>query len=415
MKYANSLKYMNSFEPMGSGADVSVPRVSELCDRMGRINIGTRYIAIPSGVGGHVCAVMLESVIKSAGYRVGRIDLCQCDDSRASVFVGGAALSIEDYNKCVAELKGAVAKAPDTVYRKEEAVFALGLLACKLEACEYVIIEGIGACGTVESVCAPYDIIIAPSFCNDAKSQMGIRAVCEAIRRGVREVVSGNQSSDVYGMISGACVLSGVRLSLTAKPTLTVEEISSRRLKFSYSGRDGYVIKNPSHLARECAILVIESALAIRRDGIKMPWSSISAGLEAAVELCCFDMISMSPLVVADGADNAENVSQLVSTAQDVMGGIERLTLCIRIDPETDLDAMLGSFAGIHIDQIIAIPRCDGQKLHITRDNEVIVNSVAEAAQLVSVAASEHRGVLCFGDVSFARQIKTEFIKLMGY
>ena len=128
MNYVNSLKYMNSFEPISDGADVSASRVSELCERMGRINIGTRYIAIPSGVCGHVCAVMLESVIKSAGYGVGRIDLGQCNDSRASILVDGAYLSTENYNKCVAELKSAVSKSPDTVYRKQEAVFVLSAM-----------------------------------------------------------------------------------------------------------------------------------------------------------------------------------------------------------------------------------------------------------------------------------------------
>ncbi len=414
MKYANSLKYMNSFETISSGVDISASRVSELCALLGRINIGTRYIAIPAGIGGHVSAIMLESVIKNAGYRVGRIDLGRCNDSRCSIFVSGEHLNIDDYNKCVAELKNAISKSGEAVYRKEEAVFSLGLLACKLEACEYVILEGIGSCGAIESVCAPYDMILTPAFCDDGSAEHSIKACCDAIKRGVREVISGNQNGNAYGMISGACVLSGVRLSFTAKPTLMIEEISARRLKFSYSGREAYVIKNPSYVARESAMLVIESALAMRRDGIKMPWSSIAAGLEAAAELSCFDMISVSPMIVADGADNSEAVSQLVSTAQDVMGGLERLTLCIRAQSQKHLDAMLGAFAGIYIEGLIVLSD-SGEDIHITRDGEIVVEDVAAAAEMIANAAREQKNVLCFGDVLFASDIKTEFVKLMGY
>ena len=99
MKYVNSLKYMNSFERAESYSDLSIKRIRELCVSLGRINIGTSSIVIPRGASGHAAAVMLESVIKNAGYKVGRISSVGGYDSRAVVSLDGEIPEIEVYNR----------------------------------------------------------------------------------------------------------------------------------------------------------------------------------------------------------------------------------------------------------------------------------------------------------------------------
>ena len=110
MNYSNSLKYVNSFDKAESLSSLSLMRVRELCLELGRINVGSRFIVVPSGSAGHATAVMLESVIKSAGYRVGRITSDSDFDARTSVFLDGEIAAIADFNKCVAEIKNAVNK-----------------------------------------------------------------------------------------------------------------------------------------------------------------------------------------------------------------------------------------------------------------------------------------------------------------
>ena len=67
MKYANSLKYMNTFEPSATIESHSQRRVSELCAALGRINTGTPCIFMPSGSAGHASAIMLEAVRNESG------------------------------------------------------------------------------------------------------------------------------------------------------------------------------------------------------------------------------------------------------------------------------------------------------------------------------------------------------------
>ncbi len=416
MKYANSLKYIHGFDTAKSLSEISQKRVRELCELVGRVNIGAKFIVIPSGCAGHASAVMLESVIKSAGYRVGRITSDSDFDSRSMVFLDGDAAPIDDYNKCVAELKNVISKVPDEQYFREEICFVLSLLLCRLYGCEFIILEGL--CNeyySLDAVCAPYDLVIAPTVYS-GEAMPYLFAICDAIKHGVREVVSGNQKSAVYNEISNACMLAGARLNVTAKPTLTVSDATARRVEFSYADRDGYVLKSPSHILLDCAMLVIESALALRRDGVKLPWGSISSGLEGSANTCCFDILSVSPAIIVDSASRRDEIAALVETFEQTVESLNKVTVCIKVTERNKLSDQLSAFGKRIIERLIIYSeaQCDISELGSICKDIVICDSISEAAKNVHSAGAEKSTVFCIGTVSFARDIKTEYIKLMG-
>ena len=410
MKYANSLKYVNSFEKAESLSELSQKRIKELCAALGKVNVGSRFIVTSGCSAGHATAVMMESVIKNAGYKVGRITSDASFDSRLTAFVDGEIAKIEDYNKCVAEIKSVVSKNANEKYYRCEIVFALSLLLCKLAGCEFVILEGLSDENySIDALCAPFDLVIFPTvYCGE--NDACVKTACDAIKRGVREVVSGNQKNTVYNAISNACMISGVRLNVTAKPTLTVSNKTARRVEFSYAERGGYVLKSPSAILRDCAMLVIESALALRRDGVKMPWGSIAAGLERSSNAECFDIVSVSPAVIVDSASAPEEISSMIATFEETVEPICNLTVCVSSDSAQTLESQLKAFENVKIEKIIICGMTDKIEL----DNALPCTSVPDAAKNVYEASKNNKTVLCFGSVAFAREIKAEFIKLMG-
>ena len=411
MKYSNSLKYVNSFEMAESLCDLSPKRMRELCLEMGRVNVGSKYIVVSADSAGHASAVMLESVIKCAGYTVGRITSDSCFDARTSVFVNGELASIEDFNKCVAEIKSIIIKKTEEKYYRQEVIFALSLLICKLVGCEFVILEGLSGEGySLDAICAPFDLVVVPTLYSESRDDV-IKTACDAIKRGVREAVSGNQKNSVYNLISNACMVSGTRLNVTAKPTLNVTAKNARRVEFSYAERDGYVLKSPSGILRDCAMLVIESALAIRRAGVRMPWGSIAEGLERSCGSWCFDMLCASPAVIVDSACYAEEISNVIDTFESTVEPMNDVVVCIGTDG-TRLDEQLAAFEERRIDRLILCGTAAYEQN--TQPNAVICRRVQDAAKEVYGAFRGNKTVLCLGSVSFAREIKAEFIKLMG-
>lgn len=414
MKYANSLKYMNGFESAGSRSEISARRIRELCEMLGRVNIGTKYVFIPGGTAGHASAIMLESVIKSAGYTVGRISSESDFDSRASVFVNGELPTIEDYNKSVAELKSIVIKNPETVYFKEEAVFALSLLITKLVGCEYVILEGLSdEVVSLDSVCAPYDLIVIPTLYCVEREGIDTHIICDAIRRGAREVVSGNQRASVYGHIMDACASGGIRLAFTAKGSFEVKEFTSRRLSFTYSDRDGYTLKSPSRLLRECAMLVIESALAIRRDGVKMPWSSIMTGLSMASDTGCFDILSVSPLILIDSASCREELKLAIETGNEIFGERDAKYICVCI-PDTAVN-LVSCFDLRMVSKLIILSESKDEIVNNpVKDITAVYSNVKDVAREAHESLSCCDTLICAGSLAFSAKMKNELLKLMN-
>ena len=413
MKYSNSLKYMNSFSPAKIPSDISQKRIADLCKRLGRINVGTRYICVPDGSAGHACAVLLENIIKSSEHSVGRITSC-CDfDSRSSILLNGEMASIETYNKSVTALKSVAKNDPDDMYIKEEMVLALGLLMCKLEACEYVILEGLSKDGmALDAICAPYDLIVVPTVYEGSGAADKIKTMCDVIRRGTREVVSGNQRSDVYNKISQACAISGVRLYIPAKAQFEPTDISPRKLTFNYGGKEGYALRSPSHVLRDCAMTVVEASLALRRGGVKMPWSGIFNGLSSASDTRCFEMISASPIIVTDSARIREELIPMLKTADELWGAPESFSIVVSPDEKTSLSSLLSAFSGRKLNNIVLVG-CEEQE-DLTADNVIRCKTSKEAAkELVELGKSE-KLIFSFGSVEFAADIKTEFIKTMN-
>lgn len=403
MKYVNSLKYMNSFEISEDISGVSVKRIRELCATLGRINIGTSSIFLPRCASGHAAAVMLESVIKHAGYKVGRITSVGGYDSRSIVYLDGEIPEIETYNRAVAELKAAVLKNTEEKYFKQEVSFALALLICKMHGCDYLIFEGTSGEGySFDSICAPYDLVVIPTVLDGDES--AARIASEAIRRTAREVISGNQKKNVYEMISSACVTGGVRLNFTSKLGFEVESVSARRLGFSYGGRSGYVIKSPSYIQRDCAMLVIETALAIRRDGVKLPWASISTGLLMAAETGCFELISASPVVIVDSASTFAEAELLASLINEIFGNekLDRVSICV---PDSASD-LVGAFDKIGIDTVIVSGAGDA-----SREGATVCKDSLACAERVAEIMKAGGNVVCLGCVDFATEIKGFLLK----
>ena len=404
MKYVNSLKYMRSFETSVAPSDISSVRASELCELLGRININTKSIFIPAGAAGHATAVMLESVIKSEGYRVGRITSEFGFDCRKMVYIDATQASIEDFNRAVAELKAKITSVPDKQFLAEEVAFALSLLLCRMCDCKYIIFEGM-SCEDYDlaSLCAPYDIVIVPEIREEDEKTLAV--ISKAVLHSPRAIVSANQKINVYNKLSS---VARTGINLTAKKDFEIKHLSSIRLDFSYGSRDGYSIKTPSLIARECAMLVIDTAQAIRRDGVKVQWSNIESGLASAVGTLAFDTFSVSPLMLFDGAADEYEVSALKATMEETLGAVslEGLSICV---PASAIDR-IAQFDGV--DTLIIVGDADCEPSFAQVQNTVFCKDIKSAAKQLKNNIKDCKNTVVFGSVAFATELRDCLIGL---
>ncbi len=405
MKYVNSLKYIDGFRLSSAGDGVSLKRIAELCSSLGQINRGVRFIHVPEGVAGHGCAILLEGIIKAAGYRIGRICSTREHDSRASVFVGGEIPNIEDYNKCVAEIKSKVNKNYESEYCKEEIIFVLSLLLCRLSGCEFIILEGTER---FDRVCAPFELAIIPTVYDTEHATEKIHRLCDSVRCGTREVVSGNQRSEIYNYISTVCAPSGQRLFIPAKAQFEVVEKSSRRLVFNYNGREGFCLKTPSLIMRDCAMTAIEAIMAIRREGIRIPMSAMLAGVEAAGSCGSFEVISYTPTVITDNSAEPDEVCLMYRTFCEMFGEDKKFSVCIPAESDSDIERLLSSIPDGRINKILVC----GHNYDLNQYHEKSVSvcrTYKDASKIISADKDFDSVWICFGGV-LSQKIKFETI-----
>ncbi len=403
---------MNSFPTSTSPSELSRARVRKLCERLGRIGMGARYICLPSGSAGHASAVLLEEVMISANHSVGRVSLTE-KSVRDAAMISGEIPTIEDFNRAVAELKSAVQKDPDEGYLFEETAFVLGLLLCRMSGCEYIILEGAGSNdAALESVCAPYELIVIPTFYSSGKNET-LKRLCNSIKQGCREVVSGNQKREVYNQISNACANSGVRLCIPVKAQFEVTELSARKMTFNYCGRDGFTMKSPSRILRDVAMTVIESALALRRGGVKLPWSSISAGISGEMATGCFDIVSLSPLMLTDTAESEGEAYLLLESAEEIWGKdtLSHTVLCL----DSGAVNAANAFRDKDIGSVLVF---DGENGEEQKNGEISENfesfsSVKAMAKELKKLYCNANSAVCLGHIGFINELKNEFLKIM--
>ncbi len=405
MKYVNSLKYIDGFRLASAGDGVSLKRIAELCLSLGQINRGVRFIHVPEGVAGHGCALLLEGIIKAAGYRIGRICSTRGLDSRASVFVGGEIPSIEDYNKCVAEIKSKVNKNYESEYCREEIIFVLSLLLCRLSGCEFIILEGTER---FDRVCAPFELAIIPTVYDTERATEKIHRLCDAVRCGTREVVSGNQRSDIYNYISTVCAPSGQRLFIPAKAQFELVEQSSRKIVFNYNGRDGFCLKTPSLIMRDCAMTSIEAIMAIRREGIRIPVSAMLSGIESAGSCGSFEIISYTPTVITDNSAESDEVCLMYKTFCEIFGEDKKFSVCIPAESNAEMEKLLSSIPDEKINKILVCGHnYDLNEYH--SKSVSVCRTYKDASKIISSDKNFDSIWICFGG-ELSQKIKSETI-----
>ena len=157
-------------------------------------------------------------------------------------------------------------------------------------------------------------------------------------------------------------------------------------------------------MLRDCAMTVIESALALRRGGVKMPWNCIASGLGCTTDAMCFDMLALSPLILVDSSANADEAAMLLKTADETLGESTLRGVAVAIPEEAD--SVLKPFSDKEISRVLT---CSA-----TKNDEDCFDSIKKLACEIVKIWKSGSGVVCLGGVEFAVSVKTEILKIMN-
>ena len=409
MTFVRAQRYLSAPARRATGEQFAA-----LCTRLGRVQAGIRKVAISSNLGGHCRMTYLESILLSAGYRVGVWTRMGGDDLRSRIRLDGQPIA----HKQVCELCEQVAKEIDAMQTQDETVefdgeqklCALALLAFCCHGCDVVLLDVSEDC-TLDPmwVTAPYTLVMPCGLGtrDSASAKKQAEQLCRAVRRGTREVISGFVGGEVYNLLSQACAASGSRLTVPAKSEVNVSEQSLGKTVFTYRGKGPYRLHSSFELQIEAALAAIEACYALRRDGVRLPGQAMMAGLQKAQVPVCFDVVTVRPGVIVSAATTSEDVRALTHALHQKTGSFGgRIVLCVSQAPDKPLSAFdkeFGSEEGYAVQEVIFVgqnaPQPEGIAL-------TVCTTPKRAAKRILSLTDPDTTTLVVGDARFAYAIK---------
>ena len=399
MTYSNALKFFRSAPENGS-EDASHVRL--LLSALG--NPERKFNILPvTGLKGKSSVVrMLAGITACSGVKTAAVIYPTLHTPRDNVFILGRPLSIDAFLRYTATLYAAVrslrAQNPDIAqFSRAELLFCLAVHAAAEESCKWLILEipplPFSPLSTIR-FSSPITVI---SSCD---REVGT-AITSMIHPGLTETVSARlpfQSS--YTAISSACAKAGCRLTIPVVSGVTVFESSLCRTVFSYRSTE-YTVPLYGAFALQNALCAIEAALALRRLGCPITDSGIRDGLSESTLPARAEILSVSPTVLIDAADDVFSVSALAALLSEKGTAIgSRITLCLSEDstvPVSELSVL--EDAGFRIESTVRIPA--------GKENRT--------AELLLKSAAAEDLILAVGDLPFAFSIETEFKKALQF
>ena len=348
MTFVRAQRYLSA--PAGSA---SVEQFAALCTRLGRIQAGIRKIAVSTNQSGACRMAYLESILLSAGYRVGVWTRMGSDDLRSRIRLDGQPIAHKQVcdlcEQIAKEIDGMRTEQPAITFDAEQKLCALALLAFCCHGCDVVLLDVSEDCMLDPMwVASPFTLVMPCGFGTKDTALAKKQAVqfCRAVRRGTREVISGFVGGEVYNLLSQACAQAGSRLTVPAKSEASVSEQSLGKTVFTYRGKGPYRLHSCFEVQIEAALAAIEACYALRRDGVRLPGQAMAAGLQRAQVSLSFDVITVRPGVIASAACTQEDVRALLAALHErssSFGG--KVVLCTEQAPDVLLAAFEKEFS----------------------------------------------------------------------
>jgi len=321
-------------------------RVEALLEALGHPERRYEIVQVGGTNGKGSVAVMVASILKAAGRRVGLYTSPHLCSFRERIRVDGRAISEDDVADAVEALGTLVARLDATMF---EAVTALALDHFAREGVEWAVLEvGMGGRLDATTVGQPRaEVITRIAF--DHQGFLGwrleeiAREKAAIIRSG--HAVAAAQAPEVAQILVAQAETAGVPLWLHGRDlavNVRARDLSGQRLDFSGPGwqlRDCFVPLLGGFQA-ENALLAAATVKALAAEGLQVDDRAIRHGLARVSWPGRFQLLGRAPWLILDGAHNPAGAQALAAALEEYFPRVPR-TFIVGISSDKDKAGIL--------------------------------------------------------------------------
>ena len=349
MNYTEALDYIHSVN--WTFCKPGLERIRALCDALGNPQDTLRFVHVAGTNGkGSFCA-MTASVLQAAGYRTGLFTSPYIKVFNERMMVDGEMISNEE----LAELTAYVRPIADAMTDKPtefELITALAFVYFQRHGCDVVVLEA-GMGGRLDST----NIITSPllsvitgvaldhvAFLGDTVEK--IAAEKAGIIKDGTPILYGGEDAVAEAVIAAVATEKSAPYRRVDRIALSVAHSDLDGTVFSYGGYEDLRLSLLGLYQPYNAATVLTAVQWLNACGLSIPPDAVRKGLSAVSWPGRFEVLSRDPLVIFDGAHNAEGIAAAVRSILHYFAD-KKVYVLTGVLQDKDYHAIAADLAGV--------------------------------------------------------------------
>jgi dihydrofolate synthase/folylpolyglutamate synthase len=478
MTYKTALDFLHTGKRHAKNP--SLERMRCLMKKLGNPEKRLRFIHVAGTNGKGSTSTMMAKILECSGYKTGLFVSPYVSNFRERISIDGKMIGILELIDCVRAVRIAANNVridienarnlpagespaggsnipeelllPDaeTDFLEFELVTAVGLYYFAKSDCQIVVLEcGIGGKYDSTNIIPPPTAEILTQIDLDHTELLGdtpekiAEEKCGIIKKDTGVVISYPQSNpEVYEVIKNRCEEFGVRLVTVDSEKTELILSTAGILKFNYIPADGekqlYSCRLSALYQMKNACTTIEAVEALRKIfGYRITNDHIKQGLERAFIPARFELFSIAPAIIIDGAHNPSGVKAFLESCDAVFGNSgSPIYMIIGMLSDKSLHDSLaiaaqytkgGTLGRLNVKSIVCLevqnPRTSAPEeltaaaqsafSGITDNIYWSRDKITTASELVTTCTKTGGTILCFGSLYLAGEMRDIFEKLL--
>lgn len=415
MSYQETLDYIDSLQSYGIVPGLE--NIRNLCEKLGNPQEDLKFIHIAGTNGKGSVLSFVSSILKEAGYRVGRYVSPALLDYRERIQAGGRMISKRDLCVGMSRIKEAcreLVKEGKSHPTPFEAETAMAFLYFKQKKCDIVVLEtGMGGEMDATNIIKNTIAAVFTSISLDHMKFLGntLTEIAEAKAGIVKDgckAVTVSQYPEVAKVLQDKCLKMQIPL-ITAEPEKAVRIKSTlEKQRFSYKEYKDLLITLAGRYQIDNAVLSLEVIRLLYENGYPVSEKAVRKGLENAKWPGRFQLLHKKPVFIADGAHNRDGAKRLADSIRFYFTN-KRIIYIMGVLRDKEQEEIIKATCP-YAEQILTVSTegkrglsayelaCEIRQFH---NSVTALDSVEEAVELSFMLADKDSVIIAFGSLSY--------------
>lgn len=422
MKYEEAVEYMESLNRYGIVPGLS--NIENLCEALGNPQEALKFVHIAGTNGKGSTLAYISTVLKCAGYKVGRYVSPTIFEYRERIQVNNRPIT----KKALCEWVERIKDTCDTLVKDGkkhptsfEAETALAFAYFKEQGCDIVVMEcGMGGRQDATNIIQNTLVSVLASISMDHMQYLGktLEAIATEkagiIKNGCR-VVSALQEEAAMQVIEAVAEKRNCKLTVAQPAEVKKVRYGLEKQRFDYKNWRNLEITLAGNHQIDNALLGIKVLEELNDLGYAVSEKALRKGLQETKWPGRFTVVGKKPYFIVDGAHNADAAKKLAETIEFYFTN-RRIIFIMGVLRDKEYDRIIEQthkFA----DQIITVATPGNARAMLAYElateiakvhpDVTAVDSIEEAVEISYLLTGKEDVILAFGSLSFMGRLLT--------